>query len=286
MNLDTLPPRCPTHTGRHAYQPGCEHCRRQHRETKRRKSRAIAYGVWQPTLVDAGPTRLHIGQLLEQGMTYRRIATQAGVDWLTVQTLHSQRVQVTRTTAERIAQVTPTPSFLVDATGVARRLQAIACAQYSPRDLLELIPAHERLIYRWRLPAQPYVQHRSFLLVADAYNQLWDTEGPRPEAAAYARSRGWQPFEAWTDSTIDDPAAAPYSAPEAVEFVDWVKLNYARLEPGHRRRVPFLDLTPAEQRELYRRHMAAGGTPRGFRDRYRPVPIDILRQLQLEWGDR
>jgi len=81
------------------------------------------------------------------------------------------------------------------------------------------------------------------------------------------------------DRTIDDPQAGPYSDPDAIGFIDWEKLDRAKLPPRHSLRVEFEDLTFAEQTALYQAHLQAGRSPRSFRDRYRPVPIEIMRQL-------
>lgn len=279
MTATTLP-RCPDHRGRRSYTPGCPSCRQYTRERYRQRSRLSAYGTW-VGYVDAGPAREHIALLYDAGMTYRRISTSAGVDQETIRDLHlSIRTRVLPVTRDRILAAAYVPEFYVDSTGAARRLQALARAQYGIPHLLPLLPgsAHNSL-YKWRAHCSPIIRLTSHQAVARLYTRLWDTEGPAPAVAARAADRGWHPFEAWTDQTIDNPRATPYGDPEAIEFVDWEKINRARLEPRHPMRVPFTQLTPAEQDALYRRHIDAGGSTRGFRDRYRPVPIADLRRL-------
>jgi hypothetical protein len=282
MTIPDLPPVCPEHRVRPA--AGCRPCRVYANARYRRRSRAMAYGIWQPR-VDATPTRLHLIDLVEvHGMEFRNIARRSGMNIATVLRVYrGERRQVQPATARKILAVTPGPDFLVDSLGAARRLQAIACAGYTLGDVHAVQPKASMLqLTRWRVQERRWIRSVNHGLVVDLYDLLWDTDGPHPRVALWAANRGWQPFEAWTDDTIDDPDAGPYTAPEMVDSIDWEKLNRAVLPPGSRLRVRFVDLTPAEQRQLYQQHMAGGGSPRGFRDRYRPVPIEILRWLQQE----
>lgn len=164
---------------------------------------------------------------------------------------------------------------LVDATGTARRLQALACAGYGLGEVAAALESRRLTVQGWRRMHHPRVRSDTQSLVATLYARWWDTEGPSNAARMYAARHGWLPFEAWTDTILDDPAAAPYSDPEALAYLDWVLLD----QVVHRRR-GFLALNEAERLHLYREHAGRGGTPRSFRDRYRPVPAPILRWLQ------
>lgn len=161
----------------------------------------------------------------------------------------------------------------INAIGVARRLQALGCAGYGVAPLADLLAAHRMHVKAWQRHRWHQVHLSTHQRIDYTYQRLWDTDGGSTLARDNAVRRGWQPFEAWTDTTIDDPAAYPYSDPEQINYVDQVLIS--RVQCGRR---PYLDLSNAERIELLIQHLIAGGSMRGFRDRYRPVP---KRQLDL-----
>lgn len=161
--------------------------------------------------------------------------------------------------------------------GVARRLQALAVAGYGSGEIAHHLVAARWRVVRWRQPFCRQVQLTTHQRVAYTYERLYHTDGPSTLARQHALALGWQPIDAWTDHTIDDPDAAPYSDPEQSNHIDWILLDRIR-----RRQQPggYALLTPSEQLVLLREHfLRGGGTLRGFRDRYRPVPIEPLRRL-------
>jgi len=160
-----------------------------------------------------------------------------------------------------------------NAIGAARRLQALACAGYGVTPLADMLVASRMHVKAWQHHRWQNVHRTTHERIAYTYSKLWDTDGGSTQARDHAGRRGWQPFEAWTDTTIDDPAAYPYGDPEQINYIDRVLIK--RVRDGKRR---YLDLSDAERIELLTLHLIAGGTMRGFRDRYRPVP---KRQLDL-----
>lgn len=274
------PARCLTH--RYAYGAGCPDCQRYRRLLTARRSRAKAYGIWRPW-GDLDATRTHIEDLQADGMSLRQIARLAGVDKNTVRDIvNGMRYTVSATTTTQIRMVVPVDPDRVDVTGTTRRLRALACAGYSAQTCARMLGVSKNSLSRWINASQPTLRRVFREQIRQLYAQLWDTAGPDGYAAVAATAMGWCPFEAWTDATIDDPQASPYSHPEMHEYIDREKLRRVRLPKGHPMRVLFEQLTGAEQAELYRMHIQAGGSPRGFRDKYRPVPIGILRQLTRE----
>lgn len=163
--------------------------------------------------------------------------------------------------------------YLVDSTGTARRLQSLACAGYGLGELSKVLECRRLTIQSWRRQRHRAVRLDTAESVKWVYDTLWDTEGPSQSARAYADRSGWLPFEAWTDTTIDDPYALAYQ--EAIQSIDWVLLDLVT-----ERRRQFMALNDAERLYLYRLCRDRGMTPRGFRDRYRPVPAPVLRWLQ------
>ena len=274
------PPRCKDHPLQ--FQAGCAECRNYTRQLANRRYRLTAYGVWQP-FVAASTVRDHLQYLTEAGMSLRQIAARAGVSNTNLSRVNrGVTLEVTAEVASCVLGVAPAGQpHVVDSIGVARRLQALAYAGYGAGYiLLHHYGGVDRTHFMdWRNQSSPRVLAATHGRIATIYGELWDTSGPSNIATRSAVQRGWHPFDAWTDATIDDPGAQPYTAQDAVRYIDWEKLNRTKLPAGHRLRVNFVDLTPAEQRHLYDLHVQAGGSPRGFRDRYRPVPIAILRAL-------
>lgn len=162
---------------------------------------------------------------------------------------------------------------LVDAVGTARRLQALACAGYGLGEIAKMLGSRRLTVQSWRRQRHRLVRMETRVIVGDLYDRLWCTDGPSQSARIYADRNGWLPFEAWTDELIDDPTAVAYQ--EAHLSIDWVLLDLVKTR--HRQ---FMVLNDAERLYLYRACVARGMTPRGFRDRYRPVPAPVLRWLQ------
>lgn len=277
------PPTCPEHTAAH-YHAQCAACQQYRRRLFRRRSRAVAYGQWQ-YMVDAGPVREHIATLLQQHMTLPQISAAAGVGLSTTRQIFAATYARTKpAVAARILAVTAQEPRLVDSTGTARRLQALGLAGFGLAHLADLTGYWYPTLLRWQRQHTAKITTVNRDTVRYLYQQLWCADGPDQRAIQIATAHGWCPFEAWTDQTIDDPQALPYTATEQREYVDWERLNRIKQKtiPVGLLAVTFESLSPAEQLELWRAHVAHGGSVRGFRDRYRPVPIDTLRWLIQE----
>lgn len=272
------PSKCNTHGARYAR--GCPQCIYYFRTLQKTRAQLKALGQWE-YMVDARPARQHLSGLLRRGMSIRQIAATTGLSRYVLFAVRKGQPQVTYVVSEAILGCpvrAPRGPVMVDATGTARRLQALAVAGYSSSDIAARLGRHAITVAHWRnAQSGQVVTAETRGLVADLYERLWGTDGPSVVAQRRAAQAGMQPFEAWTDAIIDDPTAAPYSDPEAVQFVDEVLVK--AVVRGQR---PFLDLSPAEQLQLYRAHVAAGRSVRSFRDRYRPVPAPILKQLQSQ----
>ena len=169
---------------------------------------------------------------------------------------------------------------LIDATGAARRLQALACAGYGTGYLAGLLVAHRLHVRSWQSHEHRQIKRSTHQRIDYTYQRLWDTDGGSTLARRHAAGCGWHPFEAWTDGTIDDPAAPPYSDPAQTSLVDPELL--ARVRAGRR---PYADLSGTEKIELLTAHLRTGLSLRGFRNRYRPVPkpeLFVLLALRPE----
>jgi hypothetical protein len=193
-------------------------------EYKTNRSRAIAYGTWQP-FVDAEPVRRHVQYLRECGRGLRRVAVLAGVDYSNLCRLFyplGKRLPATRirpSNAQALLAVEATldnlaPKTIIDAAGSHRRLQALVCVGWSQSKLAGHLGMTGRnfgtLMRNERITAGKAKRIRSL------YDELWDQAPPEvtgPDRAATSRARnhakahGWLPPMAWDDELLDVPEA-------------------------------------------------------------------------------
>ncbi len=109
------------------------------------------------------------------------------------------------------------PSAYTNATGTARRLQALCALGYGWRDLAHRLGWHSEVIARIAKLADPQVLRRTAHAINDLYDQLAATPADETRGAKYARTvarrHGWVPPLAWDDDPgphhIDDPDATP-----------------------------------------------------------------------------
>lgn len=241
-------------------------------------------------LVPVGPAKEHVANLLNSGMSRRQIAAQAGVPHSSVvEMMAGQREWIWKLTETCLLGVTYRTPLRLDALGISRRLQALGRAGYGAGHVAERLDWSVQYGALWvrslRTPRRPTVLRSTFTAIADLYAELWCTDGPSRSAARYAATAGWEPFEAWTDNTIDNPRALPYEEalrfdPELIHRVR-TKMPLYLNEP--RRRAQFTDLSTDEQAYMLVAHLETGGSLRSFRDKHRPVPMRLLEQLRDQY---
>lgn len=188
------------------------------------RTRAIAYGTWQP-FVDAEPVRQHIRALQSCGVGLRRIASAAGVDRQRLQAVLSGRPDRGTPPQEKIrpalaaAILAVELSFdllgdktIIDGSGTRRRLQSLVAVGWSQAKLAERIgwtPQNfTTLIQGDRVTAA------TARLVRGLYDDLWNQAPPSgghrdkiavSRARNHAAAQGWLPPQAWDDDLIDVP---------------------------------------------------------------------------------
>lgn len=194
-------------------------------EYERRRQEAIAAGTWRP-FVDAGPVREHLAALSAAGIGYKLAAKLAGVSASAVAGVlfgrrgHGPSPRLRRETAERLLAVVAgadglAPAALVDATGTARRIQALCCVGWS------LSVQAERLGWQVGNYARVLDGPRVTVATARAVAGLYDEWSMTPAPAGYSATRArwfagercWFPPLAWDDDEIDDPGAVPCLLP-------------------------------------------------------------------------
>ncbi|ORL41360.1 hypothetical protein A6F59_11010 [Prescottella equi] len=174
-----------------------------------RKRKMAAAGV--DTLVDAGPVRAHVLELLGYGMNPRMIAWQAGVPDTTVRFIRDGVHQQTRVwVAERLTRVQPLPhpnQRTVLTIGALRRTRALQALGWSARDIGDRIGMEATALTA--MQRRTRIDYRTWARIRDVYEALSATPGPSKIARASAARKGWlNPFE-WEGYDIDDPRVTP-----------------------------------------------------------------------------
>lgn len=214
------------------YTAGCPDCREKARIYALARSRGLQRGTW---------ARMVTGSELEQvrravqallaypGITVPKIAATVGVGHQTLYLL-DRACEMRPDVAQALLAVTPelvmarNPPSRVDSIGVARRLQAMACDDWSAEALSDLSGINRTSLGHWRIRRFPTIARTKHEAVAALYVKIQNTQsrGPSPEAGAHARRCGYLPAERWADEDIDDPDAEPL--PELPDTDDQVEI--------------------------------------------------------------
>jgi lambda repressor-like predicted transcriptional regulator len=218
----------------------------------RRRRRLIAYGQWQP-FVDAEPVRQHVQAIRETGMAITTLSEKTGVTIATLDHLvygrdpYPPARKIRTESATALLAYWPTlddyPDLgVVDSTGTARRVQALAAIGWTAAAI------HRQLGFGnvasiERVHTHPGVKARLARAIRDLY--AWASIGQAEDHGVTAwvarrqRNRAAQlGFLApawWDDDTIDDPAAGPCLPEDVPRYVALAE-NCAELERlGHSR---------------------------------------------------
>lgn len=116
---------------------------------------------------------------------------------------------------------------IVDATGVRRRLQALAAAGWSLNDLAAALYVNRNVVHRWQT-FDMRIHERNARRVADLYDRIGLDEGRSAQSRSTAARHGWPPPIEWDDANIDDPKARPLDVDGPPRY--------------HERAVPFVDI--------------------------------------------
>lgn len=192
------------------------------------RSRAIAYGTWQP-YVDAEPVRAHVRTLGEFGIGWMRLARIAGVPRGTVSKLlygdpsrsMGPSKRLLPKNAAALLAVEPTLDNLgghahIDGTGTRRRLQALVAAGW-PQTRIALRIGIGASNFNKTLHDDRPVRVSTARKAMALYEELWRAD-PRDHGVpqhiydrtrCYARAHRWAPVGAWDDDVIDNPEAFP-----------------------------------------------------------------------------
>jgi hypothetical protein len=207
----------------------CDLCRYAEASYGSARNRQLAYGRWQRR-VDANPVRAHLARLHAAGLTWKQIATTAGIATWKLDQLRTggsgSRPPSRTTSPETAAAIlaVPVPATappaglaLVDAIGSSRRLQALAAAGWPLRLIATRVRVDRKTLHRLLHGQHPLVRAAVAARIAGIYDLLWDKDpagqGARPRDTAAAQSLAtvhrWAPPLAWDDDDIDNPEALP-----------------------------------------------------------------------------
>ncbi|MFI6530471.1 hypothetical protein [Streptomyces uncialis] len=192
----------------------------------KRRRRLIGYGQWQP-FTDATPVRAHVEAIRATGMSVATIVGRTGVGLGTLEHLlygsggWPPARQIRTEAADALLRFWPVlddypDGARIDATGSRRRLQALAVDGWNAEWVADRIGIASTPVYAIRSGRRTVTRAR----VARSIRNLGPAvSGLRPEdngihpaialrTRRYAEAADWQPWIAWDDDTIDDPAAA------------------------------------------------------------------------------
>lgn len=218
----------------------------------RRRRRLIAYGQWQP-FVEAEPARQHVQAIRATGMSVMTISEKTGVTIATIDHLLYGKDQypparkIRPESATALLAYWPTlddyPDLgVVDSTGTARRLQALAAIGWTAAAIHRHI-GFGNVASIERAPHHPGVKARLARAIRDFY--AWASIGQAEDhgvtdwIARRQRSRaaqlGYLAPAWWDDDTIDDPNVGPCLPEDVPRYVAHAE-NCLELERlGHTR---------------------------------------------------
>lgn len=152
--------------------------------------------------------------LMASGMSFKAIALTAG--WSSRNALADAmtRKRVMPRTLARVLAVHPEldnrKDAYVDATGSARRLQALAVNGWPSRNLAKRLGHKDPMTIQHVANGKtPTIRLRTKDAIRHLFDELWDQPGPSKRTASIAKARGWLPALAWDDDLIDRPEHEP-----------------------------------------------------------------------------
>jgi len=212
----------------------------------------------------------------------RRAAAAAGAVWPSdadVTAWHQRqptRVSCRRRTQRwRVRRLAEGP-LLIDATGTARRLQALAALGHRYEDVAALLQVGKSRARDLTVRHGDLVHRDTAAAVAAVYDELSMVLGPSSRSRVLAANRGWPPPLAWDDDAIDDPAAGPHlgaASKRADDAVDEVAVH--RATGGER-----IPLRPVESRAAVQRLSSARMSAAQIAERLNTTPRAVQRHRQ------
>lgn len=166
------------------------------------------------TLVDATPVIAHIQNLSAAKLGATQLARLSGVAPTHIRAIATGRhPQIAWYTADAILSITADRNVFVDSLAAVRMIQALAVAGYQLY-YLDTLAGYGRSMMSNTAARGGLIRRETADTVACLYDKLRDQHDDPNRcrlAGLRAGKKGWAPIEAWTDDTIADPDARPYS---------------------------------------------------------------------------
>jgi hypothetical protein len=99
----------------------------------------------------------------------------------------------------------------LDPTGTVRRIRALSTVGWSCLIVAREMGVDAGFLREIARGERQRVHANTAGAVARIYDEWCTGDGPSRQAIGWARKKGWLGPEAWSDETIDDPAAEPYA---------------------------------------------------------------------------
>jgi plasmid maintenance system antidote protein VapI len=149
--------------------------------------------------------------LSRYGISGRRLGELVGMPQPSIWRITRQE-RVMASTAAKILAVKPdvglaADNAVVDSTGSGRRVQALQVLGWRAVDIAEKCGVRRETIVD--VYAQRFVTAELARKIAAVFDELQATPGPSEIVRRRSLGKGWVPPMAWSDETIDDPAAVP-----------------------------------------------------------------------------
>lgn len=141
---------------------------------------------------------------------------------------------------------------MVDATGTTRRVQALVAFGYTWRDIAVALGLSPQRAANLGFGRYPVLHRDNAAKVAEVFERLSLTPGTSKYALVVAARYGFAPPDAWSELSIDDPAAEPYSDLGRGFLVDLVAVELA------------LKGKPVKLTRVERHHAVHAGRDRGW----------------------
>ncbi len=222
----------------------CDRCRcwpctraRGDADVQIRKDKAYGRSLYVP----ADAARAHVERVRAAGWGLKTISAESGVSYSSLGKLvygfrgRPPSVRITRSTEQRILAV-PLPTVRqlgskqhTPAVGAMRRLRALAVLGWSTQEMCRRAGIGYQGFYAVISGRYDTCYVRTWVAIADLYEQLWQTLPPETtkgerisarKTRRLAAQRGWAPALAWDDDTIDDPRAHPAMGEDIDDMID------------------------------------------------------------------
>jgi hypothetical protein len=243
--VSTATRRLPDHgtyargNGSPGYRPpcNCELCAPARRKASKR--RKVNRELGRAALIDATPARERL-RLLRKTMSWQAINAATHRDDGNLSLIHSgRRTQINRATHNSIMAVRPftktDPTLSIDATGTARRIQALFAIGKPRRVIAEAVDGAESYIQKIANRQVATVTQGFADRVDAAYERLAQQPTPHNQFTARTRSnsaaKGWRDVTFWEDTgRIDDPDFDPDAAEKPLRRNELAALRKADVE--------------------------------------------------------